>query len=81
MTSFTVSVREHGRVNLPKSLRSALGVSEHDNLVFTVRPDGVAEVISASVLAQRSQGLFGHLKTEDNETDAFISERRAEVDL
>lgn len=79
MSDFTVSVREHGRVNLPKSLRAALHLQDHDDLIFRVRGDGVAEVISASTLAARSTGLFAHLKREESETDTFLSERRAEA--
>lgn len=80
MTNFTVPIREHGRLNLPKRLREALGIMDTGELVFTIRPDGVAEVVSAQTLAQRSTGLFRHLKIEDSETDAFIAERRAEAD-
>lgn len=80
MTSFTVPVKEHGRLNLPKSLRAALQLREHDDLIFRVRPDGVAEVVSATTLAQRGAGLFAHLKQEDSETDAFLAERRAQAD-
>jgi bifunctional DNA-binding transcriptional regulator/antitoxin component of YhaV-PrlF toxin-antitoxin module len=80
MTNFTVSVREHGRLNLPKSLRTALHLQDRDDLIFRVRSDGVAEVISATTLAQRGIGLFVHLKQEDSETDAFLAERRAEAE-
>ncbi|MPY67714.1 AbrB/MazE/SpoVT family DNA-binding domain-containing protein [Deinococcus sp. SDU3-2] len=80
MTSFTVSVREHGRLNLPKSLRAALHLQDQDDLIFRVRPDGVAEVVSATTLARRGTGLFAHLKQHDSETDDFLAERRAEAD-
>lgn len=80
MTSFTVSVREHGRLNLPKSLRAALHLQDQDDLIFRVRPDGVAEVVSATTLAQRGTGLFAYLKQHDSETDDFLAERRAEAD-
>lgn len=81
MADFTVAVKEHGRVNLPKGLRAALGLQARDDLVFRVRPDGVAEVVAATTLAQRGRGLFAHLKAEESETDAFLAERRAESDL
>ncbi len=80
MTSFTVSVKDHGRLNLPKGLRAALHLQDGDDLVFRVKSDGVAEVVSASTLAERGTGLFVHLKQEDSETDAFIAERRAQAD-
>ncbi len=79
MTSFTVSVKDHGRVNLPKSLRAALHLRDGDDLVFRLTSAGVAEVVSASTLAERSTGLFVHLKQGDSETDAFLAERRAEA--
>lgn len=78
MESFTVSVKEHGRLNLPKSLRAALHLGEHDDLIFRLREDGVAEVVSATTLARRSTGLFAHLKQADSETDTFLAERRTE---
>lgn len=80
MSDFTVSVKEHGRLNLPKSLRAALHLQEQDDLIFRVRGDGVAEVVSASTLAQRSSGLFAHLRREESETDTFLAERRAEAE-
>lgn len=80
MTSFTVSVKDHGRVNLPKSLRAALHLRDGDDLVFRLTSAGVAEVVSASTLAERGTGLFVHLKQEDSETDAFLAERRAQAD-
>lgn len=66
-------------MNLPKRLRAALQLQDHDDLIFRVRGDGVAEVVSASTLARRGTGLFVHLKTEESETDTFLAERRAEA--
>lgn len=80
MSNFTVSVKDHGRMNLPKSLRAALQLQDGDDLVFRVNADGVAEVVSASTLARRGTGLFAHLKQEASETDAFLAERRAEAE-
>lgn len=80
MTNFTVPVKEHGRMNLPKSLRSALNLQDNDDLVFRLTEDGVAEVVSASTLARRGRGLFAHLRAEESETDAFIAERRAQAE-
>lgn len=79
MNHFTVSVKEHGRLNLPKGLRSALHLREGDDLVFRITEDGKAEVVSASTLAQQGRGLFTHLKQLDNETDDFINQRREEA--
>ena len=80
MTDFTVQVREHGRLNLPKSLRQTLGLEGEGHLVFRVRDDGSVEVVSAHALAHRARGMFRHLKTEESETDTFIAERRQEAD-
>ena len=79
MAQFTVPVREHGRMNLPKSLRAALHLEEGDDLVFRLTDNGVAEVVSASTLAQRGLGLFASFKQVGSETDAFLAERRAEA--
>ena len=80
MSDFTVQVKDHGRLNLPKSLRQTLGIEGEGSLVFRVKEDGSVEVISADALANRSRGLFKHLKTEESETDTFITERREEAD-
>lgn len=80
MTSFTVPVKDHGRMNLPKSLRAALHLQDGDDLVFRLTSSGIAEVVSTSTLAKRSRGLFTHLKQEDSETDTFLAERRAEAE-
>lgn len=80
MTQYTVPVKEHGRLNLPKSLRAALHLQDGDDLIFRLTTEGVAEVVSASTLAGRGLGLFASVKTEESETDAFLAERRAEAD-
>lgn len=79
MTQFTVPVKEHGRLNLPKSLRTALHLQDGDDLVFRLTAEGVAEVVSASTLAGRGVGLFAGFKQLESETDAFVAERRAEA--
>lgn len=80
MATFTVNVRGHGRLNLPKKLREALGLKAQDELVFQLQDDGTAAVIPASVLAARGVGMFRHLKQTDSETDVFLAERRAEAE-
>lgn len=80
MTRFTVPVKEHGRMNLPKNLRAALHLREGDDLIFRITSSGVAEVVSASTLAHRGLGLFVPFKKEDSETDAFLAERHAEAE-
>lgn len=80
MTQYTVPVKEHGRLNLPKKLRAALHLQEGDDLVFRITSSGVAEVVSASTLAGRGLGLFAQFKQMESETDAFLAERRAEAD-
>lgn len=80
MTQYTVPVKEHGRLNLPKNLRAALHLQEGDDLVFRLTAEGVAEVVSASTLAGRGLGLFAQFKQEESETDAFLAERRAEAE-
>nr|WP_264778072.1 AbrB/MazE/SpoVT family DNA-binding domain-containing protein [Deinococcus aetherius] len=67
-------------MNLPKELREALRVKEGESLIFRVREDGSAEVITPQTLARRGRGLFAHLKRVESKTDAFIEERRQETD-
>ncbi|AFZ69495.1 AbrB/MazE/SpoVT family DNA-binding domain-containing protein [Deinococcus peraridilitoris] len=79
-SQFAVSVREHGRLNLPKELREALGVKEGENLIFRVKEDGSAEVVTPQTLARRGRGLFTYLKQVESETDDFIAQRRKEAE-
>lgn len=67
-------------MNLPKELREALGVKEGENLIFRIKEDGSAEVVTPQTLARRGRGLFAHLKQVESETDDFISQRREEAD-
>lgn len=67
-------------MNLPKELREALSLKEGESLIFRVREDGSAEVVTPQTLARRGRGLFAHLKQVESETDSFIEERRQEAD-
>lgn len=80
LSQFSITVKENGRVNLPSGLRSCLQLHEGDDLIFRVRDDGSAEVITRAVLAQRGRGLFAHLKTVEDETSLFLQERRQETE-
>ncbi|MFC4456192.1 AbrB/MazE/SpoVT family DNA-binding domain-containing protein [Deinococcus sonorensis] len=77
---FSITVKEHGRLNLPKDLRQALGIEEGERLIFRINDDGSAEVVTPHALARRGRGLFAHLKQVNNETDSFIDDRRQEAD-
>lgn len=77
---YSVAVKEHGRVNLPRELRRSLDLQEGDALIFQVRPDGSAVVTTQTAAARRGRGIFAHLKTEASETDTFLAERRAEAE-
>ncbi len=79
-SQFSVSVKEHGRVNLPKDLRTALRLKEGESLIFQVRDDGSAEVVTPQTLARRGRGIFVHLKEAESETDAFLEDRRQEAE-
>lgn len=80
LSQFSVTVKENGRVNLPSGLRNRLQLHEGEDLIFRVRDDGSAEVITRTVLAQRGRGLFAHLKIVEDETALFLQERRQETE-
>lgn len=64
-------------MNLPQKLRQQLRLHDGDDLIFRLRMDGSAEVITRDALARRGRGLFTHLKNVDDETEAFLHDRRA----
>ena len=76
---FKVSLKEHGRLNLPKRLREALDAHEGEDLIFQLSEDGRAEVMTAATIAKKGRGLFAHLKQLEDETADFIAERHREA--
>lgn len=77
--SYTIEVKENGRVNLPAGLRSQLHLNAGDKLMVRVSGEGRAELVTASTVVKESRGLYRHLRGEGSVTDELIGERHAEA--
>lgn len=77
--SYTIEVKENGRVNLPAGLRSQLNLSAGDKMTVRVSGEGRAELVTASTVLREARGLYRHLRGEGSVTDELIGERHAEA--
>jgi AbrB family looped-hinge helix DNA binding protein len=78
--SYTIEVKENGRVNLPAGLRQALQLTSGDRLLVRVSGEGRAELVTASTLIREARGLYRHLRGEGSGVDELIADRRAEAE-
>ena len=77
--SYTIIVKENGRVNLPAGLRAHLHLNAGDKLTVRVNGEGRAELVTASTVVKEARGLYRHLRGEDSVVDELIGERHAEA--
>lgn len=77
--SYTIEVKENGRVNLPAGLRSQLHLNAGDKLMVRVSGEGRAELVTASAVVKEARGLYRHLRGEGSVADELITERHAEA--
>ena len=77
--SYTIEVKENGRVNLPAGLRSQLQLNAGDKLLIRVSGEGRAELVTASAVVKEARGLYRHLRGEGSVVDELIRERHAEA--
>ncbi|WP_157463431.1 AbrB/MazE/SpoVT family DNA-binding domain-containing protein [Deinococcus pimensis] len=79
MTTFKVDVKEHGRINLPRSLRQRLRLEEGDQLLFRIDDEGRAEVTTTSRAVRSIVGLYAHAGGERSLADELIAERHEDA--
>lgn len=78
-TSYTIEVKENGRVNLPAGLRSQLHLNAGDKLTVRVSGEGRAELVTASTVIRETRGLYRQLRGEGSVVDELIEERHTEA--
>jgi len=75
-----VTIGDRGRLVLPSSIRSALGLKPGTRMLLSTEADGSLRLRPYRAVADRSRGLFAELAAHDSLVDELIAERRADPD-
>lgn len=75
-----VTVGDRGRLVLPASVRSALGITTGTRLLLNTESDGSLRLLPYRTVADRGRGLFSDLAKDGSLVDELIAERRAEAE-
>ncbi len=75
-----VTIGDRGRLVLPSSIRSALGLGAGTRMLLSTEPDGSLRLRSYRAVADQSRGLFAELAADGSLVDELIAERRADAD-
>lgn len=78
--SAQVTIGDRGRLVLPSSVRSALGLKRGMRMLLSTEPDGSLRLRPYRTVADESRGLFAHLNATGSLVDELVSERRAAAD-
>lgn len=77
--TYTLEVKENGRIFLPVAFRQQLGVGQGERLIARVTEKGKAELVTATHAVSSTRGLYAGL-SEVSLADELIQERRAEAE-
>lgn len=77
--SAQVTIGDRGRLVLPASIRSALGLGPGTRMLLSTEPDGSLRLRPYRAVAEESRGLFAGLAAAGSLVDELVSERRAEA--
>jgi AbrB family looped-hinge helix DNA binding protein len=74
-----ITVGDRGRVVLPASIRSELGLTAGTRMVLNVEDDGSLRLRPYRVIAERLTGIFADVAPGESLADELVAERRAEA--
>jgi AbrB family looped-hinge helix DNA binding protein len=74
-----VTIGERGRLVLPASVRSALGLKPGTRMLLSTEDDGSLRLRPYRVVADQSRGVFADVAKGDSLVDELIADRRAEA--
>lgn len=74
-----VTIGARGRLVLPASVRSALGLRPGTRMLLSTEDDGSLRLRSYRAVADQSRGLFSDLAEGSSLVDELLAERRAEA--
>jgi len=75
-----VTVGDRGRLVLPASVRSALGLKRGTRMLLSTEEDGSLRLRPYRTVADESRGLFANLTEEGSLVDDLLADRRAEAE-
>jgi AbrB family looped-hinge helix DNA binding protein len=75
-----ITVGDRGRLVLPSSIRTALGLTQGTRMLVSTEADGSLRLRPYRTVADQSQGMFAELTTGGSLVDELIAERRAEAE-
>ena len=73
-----VTVGDRGRIVLPSSIRSALGLEPGTRMLVSAEADGSLTLRPYRAVAEESRGMFSDLVKGGSLVDELIAQRRAE---
>jgi AbrB family looped-hinge helix DNA binding protein len=74
-----VTIGDRGRLVLPSSIRTALGLKPGSRLLLSTEEDGSLRLRPYRAVADQSRGLFAELSHSGSLVDELLAERRAEA--
>jgi AbrB family looped-hinge helix DNA binding protein len=74
-----VTIGERGRLVLPASVRSALGLKPGTRMLLSTEDDGSLRLRPYRAVADESRGVFADLAKRGSLVDELLAERRAEA--
>lgn len=76
-----VTIGDRGRLVLPSSIRSALGLVPGTRMLLSTEEDGSLRLRPYRAVADESRGMFAKLAKRGSLVDELLAERRAEAEL
>jgi AbrB family looped-hinge helix DNA binding protein len=74
-----VTIGDRGRLVLPASVRSALGLKPGTRMLLSTEDDGSLRLRSYRTVADESRGVFAQLAESGSLVDELLADRRAEA--
>lgn len=74
-----ITIGARGRLVLPASVRSALGLRPGTRMLLSTEDDGSLRLRPYRAVADQSRGLFADLAEGSSLVDELLAERRAEA--
>jgi AbrB family looped-hinge helix DNA binding protein len=74
-----VTMGDRGRLVLPASVRSALGLKRGTRMLVSTEDDGSLRLRPYRAVADQSRGLFADLAEGGSLVDELLAERRADA--
>jgi AbrB family looped-hinge helix DNA binding protein len=75
-----VTIGDRGRLVLPASVRSALGLKPGTRMLLSTEDDGSLRLRPYRAVADESRGLFADLAEKGSLVDDLLAQRRAEAE-